>query len=361
MGTRPRKPKFKPYSVGRYRLNWYVDQFAAVWTDEDGVRRRHRLGVATEEEARAQLHAFARKHAALIAVAEAGSTHSVKALYLQYLADREAEGKQVWRIRSIWNQLSPVFGALNPEHIDRALCQRYAADRTALGKKPHTVHGELRVLRTVVNWAGKNRLVATVPIIWVPRFPPPRDRHLTRQEVTRLHDAAELPHIRLFILLAISTAARLEALLQLTWDRIDFDRGLIHLRVRGEQAARKGRAIVPMNATARAALIEAKTGAVSDYVIEWNGGPVKSVRRSLNTALKRAEIKEAGDGAHVLRHSAAVLMAEAGIPMSEISQYLGHSSTGVTEKVYARFSPDYLRRAGNALELPAVQLRANAR
>jgi len=43
-------------------------------------------------------------------------------------------------------------------------------------------------------------------------------------------------------------------------------------------------------------------------------------------------------------------MAEEGVPMPEISQFLGHSNTQVTEKVYARFSPDYLRRAAAALE-----------
>jgi len=43
-------------------------------------------------------------------------------------------------------------------------------------------------------------------------------------------------------------------------------------------------------------------------------------------------------------------MAEAGVPMSEIAQYLGHSSTNVTERVYARFSPDYLRKAAAALD-----------
>jgi hypothetical protein len=47
----------------------------------------------------------------------------------------------------------------------------------------------------------------------------------------------------------------------------------------------------------------------------------------------------------LLRHTAAVLMAENGVPMSEISQYLGHNSTETTERVYARYSPDYLRKA----------------
>jgi integrase len=52
----------------------------------------------------------------------------------------------------------------------------------------------------------------------------------------------------------------------------------------------------------------------------------------------------------MLRHSAAVHMAEAGIPMEEISQYLGHGDVNVTRTVYARFSPTYLKTAAKALE-----------
>jgi integrase len=85
---------------------------------------------------------------------------------------------------------------------------------------------------------------------------------------------------------------------------------------------------------------------------------VKDIRRALNTAVKKARPKTRGDGAHLLCHSAAVMIAEAGIPIQEISQYLGHSSTDVIEKIYARFSPNYLRKAAATLDLPAVQLRA---
>jgi len=41
---------------------------------------------------------------------------------------------------------------------------------------------------------------------------------------------------------------------------------------------------------------------------------------------------------------------EAGVEMEEISQYLGHTNTTVTRNVYARFSPDYLRKAASALD-----------
>jgi integrase len=43
-------------------------------------------------------------------------------------------------------------------------------------------------------------------------------------------------------------------------------------------------------------------------------------------------------------------MAEEGVPMSEISQYLGHTDTKTTEKHYARYSPTFLRRAGAVLD-----------
>jgi hypothetical protein len=43
-------------------------------------------------------------------------------------------------------------------------------------------------------------------------------------------------------------------------------------------------------------------------------------------------------------------MAESGVPMEEIAQYLGHSNVNVTRKIYARFSPNHLRAAAAALE-----------
>jgi integrase len=44
-------------------------------------------------------------------------------------------------------------------------------------------------------------------------------------------------------------------------------------------------------------------------------------------------------------------MAEEGVPMQQIAQYLGHNDSSTTERVYARFSPDYLREAAKALNL----------
>ena len=45
---------------------------------------------------------------------------------------------------------------------------------------------------------------------------------------------------------------------------------------------------------------------------------------------------------HIARHTWAVLALARGAEVSEIGRLLGHTSTGVTERVYAEFMPDSL-------------------
>lgn len=153
------------------------------------------------------------------------------------------------------------------------------------------------------------------------------------------------------MLLMLTTAARVSALLELTWDWVDLDRRQINLRTPGS-ATRKGRAIVPINNGLFTALSEAQVAGISEYVIEWAGKRVGSIRKGLETAGAAAGVS--GVSAHVFRHTAAVHMAEAGIPMSEISQFLGHTNTSITERVYARYSPSHLQRAAAVLDFSAL-------
>jgi integrase len=52
---------------------------------------------------------------------------------------------------------------------------------------------------------------------------------------------------------------------------------------------------------------------------------------------------------HVARHSFAVLALNKGLSMSVVSRLLGHSSTDITEKVYAHFLPETLSSELNKL------------
>lgn len=135
-------------------------------------------------------------------------------------------------------------------------------------------------------------------------------------------------------------------MLELTWDWVDFDRSQINLRT--EEGMRKGRAIVPMTNSLHAALLAAKKAALSDNVVEWSVRPVKSIKKGFKAAANVAGLD--GVSPHVLWHTAAVHMAEAGMLMGEIAQYLGHSDSRITSSTYARYSPDHLRKAASALE-----------
>jgi integrase len=130
-----------------------------------------------------------------------------------------------------------------------------------------------------------------------------------------------MPHMKLVIVLALSTAARIGALLDLTWTRVDFDRRKILLHNPNRAVTAKGRATVPMNDMAYVMLMEMRAGALSPYVIEWGGKKVGSVKRGIVRAGERSGLKVSP---HVLRHTAAVWMVEGGVSMEEVSQYLGH-------------------------------------
>lgn len=104
---------------------------------------------------------------------------------------------------------------------------------------------EINVIRQALNWRGVNGARFEAP-----PASPPRDRHLTKAEYKRLLGGCSSPHMRLFCVLALTTAARKTAILQLTWDRVDFDRKLIMLGIVGDKN-RKGRATVPMTETVR--------------------------------------------------------------------------------------------------------------
>jgi len=330
------------YTIGKLRGG-----LALVFYDEN--RKRHRISLGTSNPSEAKQLA-----PSLYAEVTRPKGKTVAELWAAY--DTDKVGRAVLASRkTTWKALKDRFGSMPGDQITVADCRAYIGERRSavnkngtIGKRDGTIYTELSHLRTTLVWAFKRGLVHKACYIERPQQPEPKEGYLTKLQARALIDAAELPHTKLYIILALSTGARNAALLGLTWVRCDFDRGLIDLRDPTIPGRHKGRAIVPMSRTAKAALVEAKKGALSDFVVEWAGERVASVKKSLKAAATAAGLDHVSP--HMLRHSAAVHMAEDGIPMEEIAQFLGHTDVKTTRKVYARFSPDYLRRAAEALE-----------
>jgi integrase len=344
----------QPYDIGRLKSASYPEGECVLTFWKDGKRRRFRLGTSVEAEARSRAPAVYAE-----ALRPTGTT--VAELWEAYRVDKA--GRPVVEImRHEWKALAPRFGEMAAEAITIADCRAYIAERRGLRTKRHpngikdgTIVTELGRIRMVLKWAEKHKHIAQAPAIERPALPKRNvDKHLTAHQVRQLAEACKAPHLELFVHVAYGTAGRAAAILGLTWDRVHFDRGKIDLEDPDIKVAHKGRAVVPLTRTLRLRLLEQQRGARSDFVIEWNGERVGSVKKGLATAAKNAGLPHVHP--HMLRHSAAVRQAEAGVPMEEIASFLGHSNPKVTREIYAKFSPEALSRGAAALELDADEL-----
>jgi integrase len=265
-----------------------------------------------------------------------------------YLADRKPRVAAYDTLEWAAAGIKRHVGALEPRMLGRrTYLERRARDDVADG----SIRREVDVLRAALAMAARDRWIETAPYVEMPPMPPPRDRWLTREEVAALINGAGAPHLRLFVVLAYHTAARAGAILDLRWDQVDLDRRRISYDRPGRRKSLKRRAVVPINVAALAELQAARRVAVSDHVIEFRGNPVESIKNAFRSACRRAGIE--GCTPHTLRHTSASHMAMAGVSLSQVARMLADSEATV-ERVYAKFSPDYLRDAVASLVAPIV-------
>lgn len=331
-----------------WRLTKLKGEYCVTWDEPGGIRRRYRLGTTDKEEA-------SRRATSRFANLTRPVGTTVADLWRGYVVAMEGRAV-VGTMAHTWKALEARFDRMEAEAISIADCRAHTAERRALRSARHpngiqdgTIHTELGHLRMVLLWAKKNKLISDAPHIERPSKPEPKDAYLTRDEVKALVDSAKAPHVAVAIRLMIGTGARNEAAMQLTWDRVDFARGMIMLRNPFDKARRKGRATIPINDTLFTALEDAKRRAETNYVVEWAAAPVKSIKRGLKAAgdaIGRPDVSP-----HMLRHSAAVWMAEDGHDMHEIAQFLGHDDVKTTARIYARFSPTHLRKLADSLNI----------
>ena len=268
---------------------------------------------------------------------------SVWQKYRLYLGDKKTAETMRWTGKAVLGR----FGSLRPDQITIDDCRNYLNDRIGIGRAIGSVHTELGHLRSALRWAEKTGLIDRAPHIDMPAKPAVDVRPLNDNEIQRIIDGCAAFHIRLAVILMLTTGARVSAILDRTWDKIDFDRGIIDLR-HTDGVTRKGRAVLPMNRMARVALQTAYTARQTEWVVEWNGRPVRSIRKGYGNALIRAGLRDVN--IHQIRHTVAVKMLTAGQPIEAVAQYLGHSNTAVTYRTYARFMPEHLADAAAILE-----------
>lgn len=234
-----------------------------------------------------------------------------------------------------------------------------------------TTRRELGVLAAAVNSAYKKGLLLRPVPVTLPAAAPARERHLSRSEVAamlwgalgferrpdgslRRHGQGASRHLCRFILLAVYTGTRHDAVLRLRWTPstesgwIDVERGLVYRRGNGERQTKKRRPPVPIPHSLLPHVRRwHRLGSASGYVIEFDGKQILKQRTAWSAAQRRAGLGS-DVTPHVLKHTCATWLLQAGRPIWEVAGYLG-TTEKVIRDVYGHHSPDYLLEAAKAL------------
>lgn len=310
-----------------------------------GKQSRKSCNTKSEDEAKADLNRY------LAALEKPIKPEKITtgAILDGYLDDHGPRTADYESLKSNVAALKYDLADLYPSDVTGAVIRRYAENQQerGIGEKPRsagTVLKDVGILRAAFKWAVDNKWItaAEKPTFPAPvKRPPPRDRWLTRAEYARLLDACEAQHVRMFVVMALHTTKRATAILTRKWTDVRGD--LLYF---GEGVGNKNRGDVPINAVLSAELDRARRLATTGHIIEYGGAPVESVKTGFRGACERAGLN--GVTPHTLRHTGATWLAMAGVPMAEIARLLG-DSVKVTEQTYAKYHPDYLRRAVDAL------------
>jgi integrase len=261
-----------------------------------------------------------------------------------------------------FERLLPFWGDSKLAHVRKSKCLEYLAYRKdeflawqkANGYKSvrhlsdETVRRELEQLQAAIRYAHSDNIINSFPSIWKPKKCKPKERWLTGLEVAKLLSESKKldqasEYLPLFILLALYTGARSNAVLTLRWPQIDFITGTIDFRA-GQNSKTKGGAIIPIPKRLFRELKKArKRGSSSGFVIHRDQQAIGSIKNSFGTACKRAGLENVTP--HTLRHTAASWMVQKGVPIYDVAKYLGHSSIAMVEKTYGHMAPEHLHRA----------------
>jgi integrase/recombinase XerC len=206
--------------------------------------------------------------------------------------------------------------------------------------EPATVNRKLAALRGLLKWAESEGIA---PEIATPKSlrqvkPPPRwlDRKQQRALLRAVERSAKEERAKArdvgLVKLLLNTGLRVEEAVDLTWADVKLRERSGTLTVR-KGKGRKQRP-VPLNADARAALLELKSVAPKGAaeVLHGQRGPltIRGVQAILKGYGAAAKIEELSP--HVLRHSFGKNLADAGTPIQTIADLMGHESLETTRR-----------------------------
>lgn len=317
---------------------WYI-----YWT-ELGRSKERSTGTTDRDEAEIIYAEFLRERQRGSGPRDPGQI-LITDILTDYVAERGPKVKAAERLSYAIIPLVDYWQGKCLTAITRQTCENYNDWRE---RSAGTVRRELTTLRAAINHAFKeNRVTRPVPVI-LPERPPAKDRWLTKGEAERLLTAAgSLPkagyYLKLFIMIALHTGQRKEAVLSLRWPQVDLNAETINWNPPGRTQTKKRRPVARIPPQLLPTLKRARQfGDDLGYVVHVDGRRVKDIKKSFAKACEIAELKDVSP--HTLRHTRATWGMQAGAKIWELSGFLGMTPETL-EKVYGHHHPDFQRSA----------------
>jgi integrase len=319
----------------------YLDRGRKQWVIRDGASFL-RTGCAEHERdgAEKRLAAYlGQKH-----TPQRSSTPLIADILLAYSTEHLPYTRAAKNASYGVADLAAWWGDRTLSDITARSCRKYASER-----RPSSARRNLQTLRAAIAyWHRERGPLPSIPAIVMPPAEARRERWLTRQEVARLLWAARhTPHLARLILIGIYTGSRLDSMLSLRWDWIDFVSGVMLRRGPGTAESKQKR--TPPVRLGRRILAHLRRWRRLDsprcqYVVHYDGQHIaRRPGSSWRTAVRRAGLG-ADVTPHTLRHTRATWLMQKGIDVWEASGHLG-MSPAILIKVYGKHSPDFQKQA----------------
>ena len=214
--------------------------------------------------------------------------------------------------------------------------------------------------KAALNWSWKRGFIDKVP--YVPTLPqkaaPPKGRPLNVEELGQLLKHVRHQHVLDFIWLMLGTAARPDAIYELTLAQCDMENRLIDLNPAGRDQTKKYRPVVKMPEMLVPLIERRKQEGDCAHLIAFEGRPIKSIRKAWRQLRKDADLGEQVNP-YSLRHSMARWLRSQSVQDWEVSAQLGHKKRGMsTTEIYAPFDPTYLSQSVAAIDKLLEQLNS---
>lgn len=317
-----------------------------VYDYRDSLGKRHQKRTRTKVLAQALLRRIQNDvEKEIISGVSTMSKIKFKDFGKEYLEKYAKVNKRSWlRDEISIAHLDEFFNGKSLSEITPKDVESYKAHRqTAVGNT--TINRELACLKCAFNQAIKWGYVKENPVRSVKLFKEnnQRVRFLEPQERDRL--LAYCPsHLKPIVITALNTGLRRGELLNLTWADVDFDRCIIRV----SQSKSGEPRYIPMNNFLTETLQNVTKRVNSPYLFgDESGTPYKSVKKSFNTAVKRAGIKDFHF--HDLRHCFASYLIMSNVDLRTVQELMGHKGITMTLR-YSHLSPAHKQSAVDKLE-----------